>query len=282
MTTLRPVAIIMTPEEENEAPGVTIRRTIGSGKLVLLDPFLLLDHLTVPAEGNVGREVGFARHPHRGIETLTYVIAGDMHHTDSTGNDDGISMGESQWMTAGGGIFHSEMARVGAAGHESLQIWTNLPAAEKMKAPGYRAARHEEIPEITVGDATVRIVSGTINGTAGPIQGTAVGLTYADVHLPAGATVTLPAPLGETAYAYLYRGTATFGPDGKPAESPNLVIFADGEGVQATAGDTEARFMLASARPLREPVLQYRSLVMNTVEEMKQALDDLEQGTFAR
>jgi redox-sensitive bicupin YhaK (pirin superfamily) len=282
MTALRPVAIIMTPEEENEAPGVTIRRTIGSGKLVLLDPFLLLDHLTVPAEGNVGREVGFPRHPHRGIETLTYVIAGDMHHTDSTGNDDGISTGESQWMTAGGGIFHSEMARVGASGHESLQIWTNLPAAEKMKAPGYRAARNAEIPEIAVDAATVRVVSGTVNGTAGPIQGIAVGLTYLDVHLPAGATVTLPAPPGETTYAYLYRGTATFGADKRQTEAPNLVIFADGNGVQATAGATEARFMLASARPLREPVLQYRSLVMNTVEEMKQALDDLDQGTFAR
>jgi quercetin 2,3-dioxygenase len=279
----RHVAIIMTPEEEQEAPGVTIRRTIGSGKLVLLDPFLLLDHLTVPAEGNAGREVGFPRHPHRGIETLTYVLAGEMHHTDSLGNDDGIGAGESQWMTAASGISHSEMARVGAEGHESLQIWTNLPGAEKMKAPGYRAARRAEIPVVTVGDATVRVVTGSLNGVPGPIQGIAVGLTYLDVHLPAGASVTLPAPPGETTYAYLYRGTAAFGPDAKQAQSPNLVIFADGDSVTATADASgEARFMLASARPLREPVLQYRSLVMNTVDEMKQALDDLERGTFVR
>lgn len=279
----RSVGITMNPKEVDEAKGVTIRRTIGSEQLILLDPFLLLDHLSVDTEEGAASSVGFPRHPHRGIETLTYVFSGRVHHRDSLGNDDAIGAQGSQWMTAGGGIFHEEMLEVQGEGNEAIQIWFNLPAAQKLARPGYRAAHAEAIPEVTLeGGAVARVVAGEINGVRGAFEGIAVQPTYLDVRLTAHASVTLPAPPGETTFAYLYRGQAAFGDSGT-AESltaSQLGIFCDGDGVQATAGDTEARFIFVSARPLREPVLQYRSLVMNTVDEMSQALKDLKAGTF--
>ena len=286
MSSVRSVGIVMDPKEAAEGEGVLIRRTVGSERLVLLDPFLLLDHLTVPASSDAAQTIGFPRHPHRGIETLTYVLAGQVHHKDSRGNDSGVGAHGTQWMTAGRGIFHEEYLEPGETGCEALQIWFNLPAAEKMKPAGYRPAQADAIPEIvTEGGATVRVVAGVFEGKTGPIQGVAVSPTYLDVHLPVGATVLLPAKPGETAMAYLYRGQATFGvaEGAKPVAAARLVVFCDGDGVQVTASAEEAaRFIFVAARPLHEPVLQYRSLVMNTVEEMKQAIDDLQNGTFDR
>ena len=280
----RLVGIVMEPKEAAEAEGVLIRRTIGSERLVLLDPFLLLDHLTVPASSDAAQGVGFPRHPHRGIETLTYAIAGKVHHRDSLGNDSSVNAGGTQWMTAGRGIFHEEYFEPHETGCEALQIWFNLPAGEKMKPAGYRPAQSADVPEVTrEGGANVRVLAGEFEGKTGPLQGVAVQPVYLDVHLPAGATVTLPAPPGETAFAYLYRGQAKFGPDSDAEETAaaRLIVFCDGDSAQVTASLQEAaRFVFVTARPLREPILQYRSLVMNTVEEMKQALDDLEQGTF--
>jgi hypothetical protein len=195
-------------------------------------------------------------------------------------------------MTAGGGIFHEEMfetdgASVNASANTSadgLQIWFNLPAARKRQTPGYRPAHATDIPEITLeGGATARIVAGELEGKRGAFTGIAVNPTYLDVRLPAGATVTLPAPQGETTFAYLYRGAAHFGPnhDHQEATAAQLVIFCDGDAAQITANaEAEARFIFVSACPLHEPVLQYRSLVMNTVEEMQQAIADLKNGTF--
>jgi len=278
----RPVGIVVEPLEEREGEGVLIRRTVGSARLALLDPYLLLDHVTVTPGDR--ESVGFPRHPHRGIETLSCVVAGRVRHTDSIGNDDAIGADESQWMTAGGGIFHSEMLQVGPEGNEMIQLWFNLPAAQKMIPPKYRAARTREIPVVEpVGGSQVRVIAGTFAGVAGPFAGIAVAPTVLDITLPTGAAVTLPAPTGEITAAYVYRGAATFGAEGKEAGAGRLVIFADGDGVTARAADTAgARFLFVSARPLREPVLQYRSLVMNTVDEMKQALDELEKGTFAK
>lgn len=282
----RSVGIVMEPKEAAEAEGVLIRRTIGSERLVLLDPFLLLDHLTVPASSEASQGIGFPRHPHRGIETLTYVLSGRVHHKDSLGNDSGVGTHGSQWMTAGRGIFHEEYLEPGEEGCEALQIWFSLPAAEKMKPAGYRPVQSGDIPEIPLeGGAVVRVVAGQFGETVGALQGVAVAPTYLDVSLPAGATVTLPASSGETAFAYLYRGQASFGTGQgrKDAAAARLVIFCDGDGAEITASAHKAaRFIFVSARPLHEPVLQYRSLVMNTVEEMRQALDDLENGTFDR
>jgi quercetin 2,3-dioxygenase len=280
--TIRSAGIVMTPIESDEAQGVRIRRTIGSDKLVLLDPFLLLDHMSV-AGGGDAKEIGFPLHPHRGIETLTYVMAGRVHHRDSLGNDDSIGPGESQWMTAGGGIFHSEMVEVtGPEGHEGLQIWLNMPAAEKMRSPTYRAARTADIGVVEKGGSIVRVIAGTFEGVTGPFAGILAEPLYLDVRLAAGDSITIPTPAGYTAFAYTYLGTSKFGEAGTAAEPANLVIFTDGDAVKAVAGDTETRFLLVAAKPMREPVLQYRSLVMSTVEEMQQALTDLENGTFAK
>ncbi len=284
MSRVRSIGIVMEPKEAAEAEGVLIRRTIGSEQLVLLDPLLLLDHLTVPPSSDAAQGIGFPRHPHRGIETLTYVLAGHVHHKDSRGNDSGVGALGAQWMTAGRGIFHEEYLEPGESGCEALQIWFNLPAADKMKPATYHPAQADDIPEVALeGGATVRVAAGVFAGKTGPLQGIAVAPTYLDVHLPAGATVTLPAQQGDTALAYLYRGQAVFGVGdaAKPVAAARLIVFCDGDEVQVTASAEEAaRFIFVAARPLREPVLQYRSLVMNTVEEMKQALDDLQNGTF--
>lgn len=283
---MRSVGIVMDPTDVEEAKGVHIRRTVGGEKLVLLDPFLLLDHLTLPVGSAAESGIGFPRHPHRGIETLTYVLAGQVHHKDSLGNDSGVGALGSQWMTAGGGIFHEEYLESGEGGCEALQLWFNLPAAGKMKPAGYRPAHAGDIPEVALkGGGAARVIAGTLEGAVGPFQGIAVHPLCLDVRLPAGSAVTLTAPQGEAAFAYLYRGQAAFGADVtvKEVSAARLVIFCEGDTAQVTAsGSEEARFLFVSARPLREPVLQYRSLVMNTVDEMKQALDDLEQGTFER
>ncbi|MDX1931174.1 MAG: pirin family protein [Capsulimonadales bacterium] len=283
---IRPVAIVMEPVEAQEAKGVLIRRTIGSERLVLLDPLLLLDHLQVsPSDG--GTSVGFPRHPHRGIETLTYVLSGRVHHRDSLGNDSSVGTNGSQWMTAGGGIFHEEMLEFGGGERvavEALQLWFNLPADRKMTPPGYAAATETEIPAVALPDGgTVRVIAGQAFEAVGPFSGIAVSPTVLDVSLPSGASVTLPAPALRTTVAYLYQGTATFGEGAgeRTATAARLVIFADGSSVRVTTADSPARFLMVSAPPLREPVLQYRSLVMNTVEQMRDALDDLERGTFA-
>ncbi len=295
---IRPVGIVMEPVEAHEAKGVLIRRTIGSERLVLLDPFLLLDHLTLPPSESEGGSVplGFPRHPHRGIETLTYVISGSVHHKDSLGNGSAVGAGGSQWMTAGKGIFHEEMFAADAEGCEGLQIWFNLPASQKFVPAAYVPAQAEEIPEVALeSGARVRVVAGTFGETHGAFSGIAVKPTYLDVHLPAGASLTLPTEPGQTAFAYLYRGTATFGPNGvterstevsvknntREVSAARLVLFKEGNTVHANASGTEdARFIFVAAHPLNEPVLQYRSVVLNNVEQMRQALDDLEQGTF--
>lgn len=286
----RQVGIVMTPTEAHEAKGVIINRTIGSEKLVLLDPFLLLDHLTVadaapvPESGGEGNETGFPRHPHRGIETLTYVFAGKMGHKDSLGNEETVAAGETQFMTAGAGIFHEEKPSPDAEGvHESLQLWLNLPAASKAIPATYRAAHNAEVPEVhTASGATVRVVAGVFGGATGPLDTIAVHPTYLDVHLPAGSSVSIPAPDGEAAFAYVYQGEPAFGDEHTPTIAPNLAIFVEGgDTVTATAGIGGARFVFACAKPLGEPVLQYRSLVLSDVTQMKRALDDLKGGTFA-
>jgi len=279
----RAVAIVMEPEEAHEAPGVLIKRSIGSEKLILLDPVLLLDHLGVDTNAGATPVIGFPRHPHRGIETLTYVFAGKMKHKDSMGNEDTVEENESQWMTAGGGLFHEEMVETTDGVHNSLQIWFNLPAAEKMKPPRYQPGRNANIPIVTLANGgVVRVVAGEFNGTKGAFQEIAVRPHYFDVRLPAGAEVTLPALPGHMAFAYLYEGAAAFGEPETLIEASRLVVFTDGEDVFVSAIQREARFIYVSAKPLGEPVLQYRSLVMNTVDQMKEALDDLQKGTFAK
>ena len=282
---LRPVAIVVDPRQAQEAKGVDIRRAIGGDQLVLLDPILLLDYLHI-APSETAEAAGFPWHPHRGIETLTYVVEGRVHHKDSLGNDDGVTQQGSQWMTAGGGIFHEEMLEPGPDGCEAVQVWLNLPASGKMKPPGYAGAVSNEIPQVAMpGGAIAHVVAGSFGDVDGPFTGIAVDPTYLAVDLPAGAEVTLPTATGAAAFAFVYRGQVSFGPDGdmQDGRAPQLVIFGDGDSIRAVAHtDEPARMVVVWAMPLCEPVMQYRSMVMNTVDEMRTALHDLERGTFVQ
>lgn len=277
----RKVGLVMEPVEHEEAEHLTIGRTLGGDRMVLLDPFLLLDHMRLDAVAT--QAVGFPRHPHRGIETLTYVFAGRVHHKDSLGNDSGVGPGGSQWMCAGGGIFHEEYLEPREEGNNSLQIWFNLPAAEKRKPATYQGVSGDDVPVATLeGGATARVIAGEVGGVRGAFEGIAVNPTYLDVWVPPGTTVELPAPAEETAFAYVYRGTVSFGDTGPNAVvSPKLVVFSEkGNSVQISTSEGEARFVFVRARPLREPVVQYRTHVMNSVEEIRETLEDLERGTF--
>ena len=283
----RPIALVAEPTETAEAVGVRILRSIGSERLVLLDPFLLLDHLQVAPAAEPA--LGFPRHPHRGIETLTYVVRGWVKHRDSLGSDSQVEAGGAQWMCAGAGIFHEEYLQAGEEGSEALQVWFNLPASQKLTPPEYKAVHALEIPEVAFpSGAQVRVVAGELAGVQGPVQKTGIQATYLVVTLPTGATITLPAPRSETAFAYVYQGSVRFGE--QEVASGKLAIFADNEvsepeaeEVLATAPDTgEVRFILVRAAPLREPVFQYRSSVMNTVSQIGQAVRDLENGTFTK
>ncbi len=274
----RKVAFVFPPTVADEAPGVTIRRTIGGERLVLLDPFLLLDHVTIdPAKS--GGEVGFPRHPHRGIETLSYVLAGQVAHKDSLGNEGQVGPGGSQWMTAGNGIYHAEGLIPDDDGGEFLQLWFNLPRSQKRIPAAYVGAPADTIPVVETEIYTVRVVAGTFADATGPFRGIAVAPTVLDVYLSANQSITLPAPAGETAFAYVTAGTLIA--DGKTAMTPELMAFTDGDDVTVSAGENGARFLFVAATPLNEPVLQYRSLVMNTVEDIRETLQMMEDGTFA-
>ena len=274
----RKVAFVFPPTVADEAPGVTIRRTIGGERLVLLDPFLLLDHVTIdPAKS--GGEVGFPRHPHRGIETLSYVLAGQVAHKDSLGNEGQVGPGGSQWMTAGNGIYHAEGLIPDENGGEFLQLWFNLPQNQKRIPAAYVGAPADTIPVMDTAHYRVRVVAGTFGDATGPFRGIAVNPTVLDVHLNANESITLPSAQGETAFAYVTAGKLLA--DGKTAVTPELMVFTDGDGLTVLAGETGARFLFVAAKPLNEPVLQYRSLVMNTVEDIRETLDMIENGTFA-
>jgi redox-sensitive bicupin YhaK (pirin superfamily) len=279
----RPVAHIVTPEPVVEGAGVRLRRSIGTRGLDHLDPFLLLDHFesAVPAD----YEAGFPYHPHRGIETVTLVRAGEVRHRDSLGHQGAIGAGDIQWMTSGSGIMHEEMPQVRPEGIGGLQLWLNLPAREKMSRPKYRDLQAGRLSEVEIGGgARVRAIAGGVAGgtLAGPVEGLAVAPKFVDVSLPAGATFREAVPRGHTAFAYLEQGEARFGPEGTEAHGPALVVFGDGDVVEASAGPTGGRFLLAAARPLREPIARYGPFVMNTRAEIEQALRELRSGRFIR
>ncbi|MGC4046950.1 MAG: pirin family protein [Armatimonas sp.] len=276
---MRRFGVVMKPGVVEEAPGVHIGRTIGSDRLILLDPFLLLDHMQVGDAA--ASSIGFPRHPHRGIETLTWMVAGRVHHKDSQGSDDSVGAGEAQWMTAGKGIFHSEMLEQTAEGCEGLQLWFNLPATQKFIPAGYQAARKNDIPMVTSDGATVSLVAGTYQDTTGPLDRIAVQPTVLGVTLSQGASVTLPAPPGQNAFAYVHHGSVTDA-QGKTVDAAQLAIFTDGENATITTTSPEgAALLFCAAKPLNEPVFLYRSLVLSNVDQMAQALDDLENDTFA-
>jgi redox-sensitive bicupin YhaK (pirin superfamily) len=281
--TSRPVAQIVKPEPVVEGAGVHLRRSIGTRLLDHLDPFLLLDHFESVRPEDY--EAGFPYHPHRGIETVTFVRAGEVQHRDSLGHHGSIGPGDIQWMTSGSGILHEEMPQVRPEGIGGLQLWLNLPAREKMTRPKYRDLQAGKLTETELdGGATVRVIAGAAadGKLAGPVEGLAVAPKFLDVTLPPGATFREAIPRGHTAFAYVDHGEVLLGPERKAARAPALVVFGDGDQVEAAAGPGGGRFLLAAARPLGEPIARHGPFVMNTRAEIEQALRDLRSGHFIR
>jgi quercetin 2,3-dioxygenase len=279
----RPVARVVSPEPVIEGAGVHLRRSIGTRGLDHLDPFLLLDHFESANPSDY--EPGFPYHPHRGIETVTFVRKGEIQHKDSLGHRGSIGAGDIQWMTSGSGILHEEMPQVRPEGIGGLQLWLNLPARDKMSRPKYRDLQAKQLTETDLdGGAKARVIAGEAAGGRlwGPVEGLAVAPKFVDVTLPAGAEFRESVPRGHTAFAYMDHGEVRFGPERTLARAPALVIFGDGDLVEASAGTGGGRFLLAAARPLGEPIARHGPFVMNTRAEIEQTLQDLRSGHFIR
>jgi redox-sensitive bicupin YhaK (pirin superfamily) len=283
----RSVAEIIKPRQVIEGAGVLLRRSIQPSRENLFDPFLLFDHFAFndPIEGPL---VGFPMHPHRGIETVTYMLEGSVHHRDSLGNSGLIGSGDVQWMTSGSGIMHEEMPRRSPQGNVfGFQLWVNLPAAQKMSQPRYQEVNAETIPTVDRDGATIRIVAGEIDGVQGPVTEIAANPVYLDVELDPGSSFSYPIPLGHTAVAYVFEGEGDFGVQdnghGQLISAVHLIVFADGDSIQVqSTPDSGVRFMLMAGAPFKEPIVPYGPFVMNTAEEIQQALVDLRNGTFVK
>ena len=277
----RKVKTTIEPKTVMEGAGVKLQRSLGGEALNYLDPFLLFDHFgSVHAEDY---QAGFPMHPHRGIETVTYMLAGEVEHRDTLGNEGRIGAGDVQWMTAGGGILHEEMPQVRPEGNEGFQLWVNLPAKLKMTKPRYQDVATAEIPEVTTeGRAKVRVIAGNVGGIDGAVTGIAANPTYLDVALSPQGSFVQSVPEGHTAFLYVFEGKgAVVNGDGENDVShTSLVVLADGNVIHVTTKDDPIRFLLISAKPLHESIARYGPFVMNTQEEIKQALSDLKKGTF--
>jgi redox-sensitive bicupin YhaK (pirin superfamily) len=295
---IRPVKRLIKSKPTMEGAGVHLRRAFGFGNTSDFDPFLLLDDFRndVPAD----YLAGFPWHPHRGIETITYVLAGTVEHGDSMGNRGAIAAGDVQWMTAGRGIIHQEMPKGDPEGRmHGFQLWANLPSAQKMTAPRYQEIKAPEIPVITDDDGTqARIVCGEFWGQKGPVDGIATDPIYLDVTVPPGHRKTLPVETYRQAFAYVFSGSGKFsnasGPLAVPtegvkwadknppseADNRSLVLFDTGDEVTVQAGEEGIRFLLVSGKPLQEPVAWYGPIVMNTQDQLQKAFEELDRGTF--
>jgi redox-sensitive bicupin YhaK (pirin superfamily) len=297
---IRPVKQVITAKPTLEGAGVHLRRAFGFGKTAEFDPFLLLDDFRndIPED----YLAGFPWHPHRGIETITYVLAGTVEHGDSLGNRGAIASGDVQWMTAGSGIIHQEMPKGDATGRmHGFQLWGNLPSSMKMTAPRYQEVKAGEIPNATDDDGThVRVVAGEFWGKKGPVEGVAADPIYLDVSIPPGKRKTIPVETVRNAFAYVFAGSGRFCNASEPlavpteparwfdttppadVENRSLVLFDSGDSVTVQAGDDGMRFLLVSGKPLEEPVAWYGPIVMNTQQQLQQAFLELREGTFLK
>jgi len=297
---LRPVSRLIKSKPTLEGAGVHLRRAFGFGNTTETDPFLLLDDFRNEKPEDYLK--GFPWHPHRGIETITYVLAGEVDHADSIGNKGAITAGDVQWMTAGSGIVHQEMPRGNAKGQmHGFQLWANLPARLKMTAPRYQEVKAPEIPEVTDDDGTkIRLITGQFWGKRGPVEGIAADPTYIDVTVPPRKRKTLPVETTHHAFAYVFAGSGKFCNASAPlavptegmgwadttlateADNRSLVLFGTGDEVTVEAGEQGIRFLLVSGKPLREPVAWYGPIVMNTQQQLQQAFEELQNGTFLK
>ncbi len=280
MKNSRTVKEVIDPQMVIEGAGVLLRRSISPQISNLHDPFLLFDHFAfnTPAEGPV---TGFPMHPHRGIETVTYMLEGSVHHRDSLGNADLIGPGDMQWMTAGGGILHEELPRRGESGNIfGFQLWVNLPSTLKRSQPRYRGISAANIPTVERDGATIRVIAGEVDGVRGPVTEIAADPIYLDLGLAPDTQFTYPVPMGHTVIAYLFEGSALFGADETLVNATSMVFFKDGDDFQIKTTDSRARLMLIAGAPFKEPIAPYGPFVMNTREEIMEAFNDLQTGKF--
>lgn len=297
---LRPVKEITRTTPTLEGAGVRLQRAFGFGNTREFDPFLLLDDFRNDDPRHY--LAGFPWHPHRGIETITYVLAGSVEHGDSLGNRGSMGAGDVQWMTAGRGILHQEMPRGDAQGRmHGFQLWANLPSSLKMTAPRYQDIPASAIPEVTDDDGTrARVISGELWGARGPVDGVAAEPSYVDVSVPPGKKKRIAVDVARNAFAYVFAGSGAFRDASAPravltesavepdaparydAANHSLVLFDRGDEIVVQAGDEGIRFLLVSGRPIEEPVAWSGPIVMNTQEELRQAIGELRDGTFIR
>lgn len=264
--------------EVTEGAGVTVHRSIGTPALRNLDPFLLLDHF---GSDNPDEYIaGFPDHPHRGFITFTYMLDGHMQHRDSMGNQGELKPGGVQWMKAASGVIHSEMPRQANGLMRGFQLWINLPASEKMSDPAYQEFSSAAIPEVALNAGRVRVLAGEFEGTRGVIEDPSTKVLYFDVALPADAAVTLPVSETHNAFVYVFEGSARVGNDDLTRNT--LAVLGPGDTFVATAGPDGARFILVAGKPIGEPVVQYGPFVMNTREEIEQAIADYRTGTLVQ
>jgi quercetin 2,3-dioxygenase len=297
---LRPVKRVLTPKDTLEGAGVRLKRAFGFGNTEEFDPFLLFDDFRNERPEDFLK--GFPWHPHRGIETITYVLAGSVDHGDSLGNKGSLGAGDVQWMTAGSGIMHQEMPKGDPNGRmHGFQLWANLPASLKMTAPRYQDVTSDAIPEAIDDDGTrVRVVCGEFWGKTGPVDGVAASPQYLDISVPPGVKKHLPIETTRHAFAYVFAGSGTFRDASQPRGVQTevvgegattvrsavgdraLVLFDSGDEIVVQAGDTGIRFLLVSGQPIEEPVAWYGPIVMNTEEQLQQAYSELRAGTFIK
>jgi quercetin 2,3-dioxygenase len=301
VTQVRSVSKVFSAQPTFEGAGVRLKRALGFGETPLFDPFLMLDDFgsTDPAD----YLPGFPWHPHRGIETITYMLHGRVEHGDSLGDSGVIGPGDVQWMTAGSGIIHQEMPRIAGSAEgtsaaalaavspavpatllRGFQLWSNLPAAHKMMDPRYQEVKSGDIPVVEVaGGAIVRVVCGQVDGATGPVRDIMTDPEYLDVTVPAGSRFAHPVPRGRKVFAYVFEGSGLFGPGSPaPVHSQRAILFENGDEVRATTGQESVRFLLVSGQPLGEPIAWRGPIVMNTDEELRRAFQEYQDGTFVK
>ena len=300
MAKIRKIKKVWKSEPTLEGAGVHLRRVFGYNQVPQFDPFLLLDDFR--ADDPADYLKGFPWHPHRGIETITYVLAGEVEHGDSMGNQGVISPGDVQWMTAGSGIIHQERPKGDTQGRMyGFQLWANLPASHKMMEPRYRDVKSSQIPEVSLAQGVkVKIICGRVNGIEGPVQDIVTEPEYLDVSVPAGAEFHHPIPPGHTAFAYVIEGAGYFDPERDAyshevvgtnyfdfdrqcvCDNRTIVLYEDGAEVMISAAEGPVRFLLISGLPIGEPVAWYGPIIMNTQEELELAFKEYQEGTFIK
>ncbi len=274
----RAVLEVVRAQPTSDGAGVRLHRAMGTPLLPMLDPFLMLDEFR--SDDPDDYIAGFPSHPHRGFETVSYMLAGALEHKDSVGNTGRLRAGSIQWMTAGRGIIHSEMPKQENGLMWGFQLWVNLPVSDKMKAPRYQDIAPEQVPEVHAGDSKARVLAGEAAGAVGPVSGIVTAPLMLDVSIPKGGTFEQAIPATHNAFLYVFEGSILAGTEAKPVKVQHLAVLGPGDTFQARS-EEGGRFLLLAAKPLAEPMARYGPFVMNTEREIRQAIADFQQGKLA-